>query len=297
MITTTVPPEGRQRLANQPVVVTKSPLEQFEALEAQVQPVPVTNETLLEMMRAKKLIPGQMYRITDFITHGDAFAAADQEQPLDILVMATGETTLSESALAMEHDGDTHFNAANVQGWQLGFTPTINTARFPDADPLWKGLVYYVKYADGTEKAVEGYEVGGPYVSYEAQTLTDAQKQQARENIGASGASDLSAKEDKVTIESATGETLMAEVGKYYTLADVGTLAITLPTIAAGTTNVQTVAFYIAAGATPAVTFTSTHTVIKPKDFEIEANGLYEISAAWNGIGWIIGLLTLEIPT
>lgn len=297
MITTTVPQKGKRRLANQPVVVTKSPLEQFEALEAQVQPVPVTNETLLEMMRAKKLIPGQMYRITDFITHGDAFAAADQEQPLDIIVMATGETTLSESALAMPNNGNTHFSTANVQGWQLGFTPTINTARFPDADPLWKGLVYYVKYADGTKKAVEGYDANGPFVSYEAQTLTDAQKQQARENIGALGASDLSGKEDKVTIEAVTGETLTAEVGKYYTLADVGTLAITLPTIAAGTTHVQTVTFYIAAGSTPIVTFTSTHPIIYPEDYTIEANGLYEIGAAWNGIGWALGLLTFEIPT
>lgn len=297
MITTTVPPEGRQRLANQPVVVTKSPLEQFEALEAQVQPVPVNNETLLEMMRAKKLIPGQMYRITDFITHGDAFAAADQEQPLDIIVMATGETTLSESALAMLHEGNTHFSTANVQGWQLGFTPTINTARFPDADPLWKGLVYYVKYADGTEKAVEGYEVGGPFVSYEAQSLTDAQKQQARENIGASGGSDLSSKEDKVTIEAVTGATLTAEVGKYYTLADVGTLAITLPTIAAGTTKVQTVSFYIAAGSSPAVTFTSTHSIYYADGFEIAADSTYEVNALWNGIAWVVASVKIVIPT
>jgi hypothetical protein len=295
MITTTVPPEGRQRLANQPVVVTKSPLEQFEALEAQVQPVPVTNETLLEMMRAKKLIPGQMYRITDFITHGDAFAAADQEQPLDIIVMATGETTLSESALAMPHDGNTHFSTANVQGWQLGFTPTINTARFPDADPLWKGLVYYVKYADGTEKSVEGYEVGGPYVSYEPQTLTDAQKKQARENIGASGASDLSSKEDKVTIEAVTGATLTAEVGKYYTLSNVGTLAITLPTIAAGTTKVQTVIFYIAAGPSPAVTFTSTHPVYYANGFEIAADSTYEVNALWNGIAWVVASVNIIV--
>ena len=108
---------------------------------------------------------------------------------------------------------------------------------------------------------------------------------------------DISGKEDKVTIESASGATLSAQVGKYYTLSSVGTLAITLPTIAAGTTKVQTVTFYVAAGSTPAVTFTSTHTIIYPKDYKIEANGLYEISAAWNGIGWIIGQLTLEIPT
>jgi hypothetical protein len=107
----------------------------------------------------------------------------------------------------------------------------------------------------------------------------------------------LSGKEDKVDIVSASGTTLTAEVGKYYTLSSVGTLAITLPTIAAGTTKVQTVTFYIAAGSTPGVTFTSTHTIIYPTDYKIEANGLYEISAAWNGIGWIIGQLTLEIPT
>ena len=108
---------------------------------------------------------------------------------------------------------------------------------------------------------------------------------------------DVSGKEDKVDIVSASGTTLTAEVGKYYTLSNVGTLAITLPTIAAGTTKVQTATFYIAAGSTPAVTFTSTHTIIFPTDYKIEANGLYEISAAWNGIGWIIGQLTLEIPT
>ena len=107
----------------------------------------------------------------------------------------------------------------------------------------------------------------------------------------------LDGKEDKVDIVSASGTTLSAEVGKYYTLSNVGTLAITLPTIASGTTKVQTVTFYIAAGSTPAVTFTSTHTIIYPKDYTIEANGLYEIGAAWNGIGWVIGLLTLEIPT
>ena len=108
---------------------------------------------------------------------------------------------------------------------------------------------------------------------------------------------DISGKEDKVDIVSASGTTLTANVGKYYTLSNVGTLAITLPTIAAGTTKVQTVTFYIEAGSSPAVTFTSTHTVIFPKDYKIEANGLYEIGAAWNGIGWIIGQLTLEIPT
>ena len=108
---------------------------------------------------------------------------------------------------------------------------------------------------------------------------------------------DVSGKEDKVDIVSASGTTLSAEVGKYYTLSNVGTLAITLPTIAAGTTKVQTVTFYIAAGSTPGVTWDSTHTIIFADGFLIEANGLYEISAAWNGIGWIVGMLKLVAPS
>ena len=107
----------------------------------------------------------------------------------------------------------------------------------------------------------------------------------------------LDGKEDKVDIVSASGTTLNAEVGKYYTLSNVGTLAITLPTIAAGTTKVQTVTFYVAAGSTPAVTWTSTHSVYKAKGFQIEANGTYEVSAAWNGIAWVVTLVEIEIPT
>jgi hypothetical protein len=114
---------------------------------------------------------------------------------------------------------------------------------------------------------------------------------------GKADTSDLASKEDKVDIVSASGATLTAQVGKYYTLSNVGTLAITLPTIASGTTKVQAVTFYIAAGSSPAVTWTSTHSVYKAKGFQIEANGTYEVSAAWNGIAWVVALVEIEIPT
>lgn len=107
----------------------------------------------------------------------------------------------------------------------------------------------------------------------------------------------LANKEDKVDIVSASGTTLTAEVGKYYTLSNVGTLAITLPTIAAGTTKVQTVTFYIAAGSTPAVTFTSTHSIYYSDGFEIAADSTYEVSAAYNGIAWVVASVKIVIPT
>lgn len=108
---------------------------------------------------------------------------------------------------------------------------------------------------------------------------------------------DISGKEDKVDIVSASGATLTAEVGKYYTLSNVGTLAITLPTIASGTTKVQTVTFYIAAGSTPAVTFTSTHSIYYSDGFEIAASSTYEVSAAYNGIAWVVASVKIVIPT
>lgn len=107
----------------------------------------------------------------------------------------------------------------------------------------------------------------------------------------------LANKEDKVDIVSASGTTLSAEVGKYYTLSNVGTLEITLPTIAAGTTKVQTVTFYVSAGSTPAVTFTSTHSIYYSDGFEIAANSTYEVSAAWNGIAWVVASVKIVIPT
>ena len=103
--------------------------------------------------------------------------------------------------------------------------------------------------------------------------------------------------ESKVDIVSASGATLTAEVGKYYTLSNVGTLAITLPTIASGTTKVQTVTFYIAAGSTPAVTFTSTHSIYYSDGFEIAADSTYEVSAAYNGIAWVVASVKIVIPT
>ena len=114
---------------------------------------------------------------------------------------------------------------------------------------------------------------------------------------GKADSSDLDGKEDKVDIVSASGATLSAEVGKYYTLSNVDTLAITLPTIASGTTKVQTVTFYISAGSTPAVTFTSTHSIYYSDGFEIAASSTYEVSAAYNGIAWVVASVKIVIPT
>lgn len=104
---------------------------------------------------------------------------------------------------------------------------------------------------------------------------------------------DISDKEDKTVIEAASGATLAAQVGKYYTLSNVGTLAITLPTCTG--TKTQSVIFYMSTGSTPAVTFTSTHSILYSDGFEIEASSVYEIHALWNGTNWVLTSVTIIV--
>lgn len=105
---------------------------------------------------------------------------------------------------------------------------------------------------------------------------------------------ELANKEDKMTIEAiaSPGATLTAEVDKYYTMTNVGTLAITLPTMT-DATKVKTIVFYISTNSAPAVTFTSTHTVLYSDGFQIDADSTYEINALWNGIAWVVAGVTI----
>lgn len=134
----------------------------------------------------------------------------------------------------------------------------------------------------------EKYITGGT-----SQTLTNNEKKKARDNIEAASKADV-----LTEIVTTTDSSLSAEVGKYYTLSNVGTLAITLPTIDAGTTNVQTVTFYIAAGSTPAVTITSADSkdVYYQDGFEIKAGNTYEINALFNGAAWIVAGVKIVVP-
>ena len=91
--------------------------------------------------------------------------------------------------------------------------------------------------------------------------------------------------------------TLTCEVGKYYRIdVPVETLAVTLPTMTDNTT-VRSVTIFLTGGTTPAVTFTSTHSIYYSDGFEIAANSTYEVSAAYNGIAWVVASVKIIIPT
>ena len=99
----------------------------------------------------------------------------------------------------------------------------------------------------------------------------------------------VSGKENVMSITTATGETLSAVIGKYYRLNNVGTLAITLPTIV-GATKLQAITFLIVCGSSALVTFVpqGSETILYQEGFALESDTTYEVTALWNGSEWTL---------
>ena len=111
-------------MENQQKVITFGALGEYDNLRPQVKPVKATYRQMKEMREQGKLIPGQLYRITDYVTtvNGATITnARSAGHPFDIIVMATTTDTLSEDALAVRHDGDTYFKEARLEAWQLKY--------------------------------------------------------------------------------------------------------------------------------------------------------------------------------
>ena len=71
--------------------------------------IQVTYAQLKTLRDGKKLVPGQSYRITDFVTTSTQTDTRSAGHPFDIIVVADDESTLNEVARAIQHEGDTYF--------------------------------------------------------------------------------------------------------------------------------------------------------------------------------------------
>lgn len=94
-----------------------------EGLRPQVEPQLVKYGELKAIKDAGNLIPGQWYRITDYVTTTMQDNTQSAGHQFDILVMATGKTTLSETAFAVQHEGDEYFADSKLEAWELRYTP------------------------------------------------------------------------------------------------------------------------------------------------------------------------------
>ena len=85
-----------------------------------------------------ELVPGRLYRITDYVTtlpeKVNDFTGEVMERSAghayDLVVVALSGSVLSENALAMLHDGDEYFAGANLAAWQLKYCLDNDTERF-----------------------------------------------------------------------------------------------------------------------------------------------------------------------
>ena len=108
-----------------------------------VHPIELTYAELKALRDAKKLIAGQAYRVTDFVTTSVQADTRSAGHPFDIIVVADDEGTLNENAKACKHDGDTYFNDCKLEAWELKYCLDNDTDRFAWADATnGKGIIY-----------------------------------------------------------------------------------------------------------------------------------------------------------
>ena len=138
-------------MENQPKVITFGRLNKYDELRPQVKPVKATYEEMTEMRDQGKLIPGQYYQITDYVTtvsttpdpNTGMVMVRSAGNQFDILVRADSATVLNEQAWAVQHDGNTYFQNAHLEAWQLKYTLDNDANRYDWADTeQGKGVIY-----------------------------------------------------------------------------------------------------------------------------------------------------------
>ena len=102
-----------------------------------------TYEELVSLRNSSSLIPGQQYRIIDYITttvQEDTRSAGHQ---FDIIVVADDEKTLNCKARAIQHKGDTYFANCDLSKWELWYDINNDTIKYEWADEVnGKGVIY-----------------------------------------------------------------------------------------------------------------------------------------------------------
>ena len=77
-----------------------------------------------------QLIPGQKYRIIDYITTTSQENTRSAGHQFDIIVTALDECTLSEEAQAIQNNIERYFDGSNLSAWKLWYCLDNDTNRF-----------------------------------------------------------------------------------------------------------------------------------------------------------------------
>lgn len=113
--------------------------------------ITITYDELKSLRDTNKLVPGQWYRITDYVcttSQANTQAAGNQ---FDIIVRADTTNKINENAYATHHEGDTYFENSNLSAWELKYDLNNNTTKYAWASSNGKGVIYYMKDEWGNE--------------------------------------------------------------------------------------------------------------------------------------------------
>lgn len=100
----------------------------YDALNTQIKPIEVTHTGLKNYIRTGRLIPGKLYRVTDYcptgnIMNGNTKIGEWAGHAFDIIVQAFSSRELCWDARCAPHDGDTYFDNAfdHMRGWRVNY--------------------------------------------------------------------------------------------------------------------------------------------------------------------------------
>ena len=121
--------------------------------------IEITYDELKALRDNAQLIPGQQYRIIDFVTTSIASGTYKSiGKQFDVIVVADSENTLNENARAIQHEGDTYFKDCNLAAWKLKYSLD---ARNCD----WVRTKLYID--DATGVTIADVDFGNDYVVFE----------------------------------------------------------------------------------------------------------------------------------
>ena len=102
-------------------------------------------QDLVSLSDSSLFVPGQLYRITDYITTTTQANTQSAGHPFDIIVLALSESKLSEQAWAVKsaRDSEDYFAGSKLSAWQIWYSLDNDTDRFAWADITnGKGVIY-----------------------------------------------------------------------------------------------------------------------------------------------------------
>lgn len=135
----------------------------YFATDGSIQTIPVQDlvievlhDELANLVTSGNLIPGAMYRITDYavVLNPNIDFASPGDFEYDIVVTALSTTELSENASAMHHGGSSYLARAKYSAWELKYCLSNDSGEFDweaGAGNNGKGVVYYLKDEFGNE--------------------------------------------------------------------------------------------------------------------------------------------------